>query len=398
MKGLKYLDIIVNGILNHESILKIYLIRKQKEAESNYFVSELEFIKRCNDMVLLLEYDIENQYMQRRTELYQTVELLKSKNKPFEKELELAKRLSKDNFHLQLAPFTKNKFKGEIWYNQIISLKKNLFEISIQNIKFDVELRDLDIDNYLNFVFNYKSISRESKKNAVLKLIEYSKIKKSIINYRICIDYVFNQLSFWKEPTEKEIKSFEELRIKSSEKMFNLFRNHSKRSPKPKEILEKEYENAVVNRLSKEPYLETTSDLIKGNSPKDLKILAIVIGKIDFIKTLNNIKSDKKTDKPIINELTLKEIALKCYYEGKILNRENAKNELEGTKYNSSDKLYSYFTKWSNNTDRRAYPDNNLKLHNKIKNFENVIKLLPLNNRDNAINDLNILKEYLTKY
>jgi hypothetical protein len=32
MKEVQYLDIILGGILNHESLLNSYLIRKQKEA------------------------------------------------------------------------------------------------------------------------------------------------------------------------------------------------------------------------------------------------------------------------------------------------------------------------------------------------------------------------------
>jgi hypothetical protein len=392
MKEIQYLDIILIGLLKNERLLKNYLIRKQKEAENINFVSDTEFIQKCNDTVSLLENNIETQYLEKRNKLYQTVESLKSKNKPFEEELKLAEKLSKDSFYVQLSPFTKDKFKGEIWYNQIKSIKKYLDEISNQNFKFDVELRDLDIDNYLNFIFSQKSISRKSKENAVKALMKENKQEKTNSSSEIWNDYVFNQQNYWEEVTEVERELFDELRLKSLEELKSSFENFIKGSPKPRITLEKEFEAAVFDRLSKEPYQETTLNLINAILPKDLNKLAIVIGKLDFIKAL------QKPEKPEIKGLTLTQIALKCFYEGKVLNRENAKKELEGTKHSSGDKLYYHFSKWSNNTDRRACPDGKQKLRNKIKDIECVIEKLPSTNRVDAIKDLNILQEHLNKY
>lgn len=208
----------------------------------------------------------------------------------------------------------------------------------------------------------------------------------------------FFQQNYWKELTEEDEKSFGELRTKSLLEMNALFESYIKGSPKPRVNLEKEFEIAIINRLSEEPFIETTANFMEGLMPKDLNKLAIVIGKLDFIKKSPKPKVIEVIEEARKKELTLSAIALKCYYEGKILNRENAIKELEGTKHNSSDKLYAHFSKWSNNTDRRAYPESKLKLKNKIELFEKVIESLSLTNRANAIKDLNILKEYLTKY
>ena len=56
-------------------------------------------------------------------------------------------------------------------------------------------------------------------------------------------------------------------------------------------------EAAVFDRLSKEPYQETTLNLINGILPKDLNQLAIVVGKLDFTKTLNEPKAVKIPEK-----------------------------------------------------------------------------------------------------
>lgn len=110
MAELQYLDIILSGYFSDERLLKKYLIRKQKELKRKNFVSKKEFIQRCQNIIIQFETDIENQYTKRRNELYQTVNLLKSENKPFEKELELTKNLSKDNLYIQLSSLTSDKW------------------------------------------------------------------------------------------------------------------------------------------------------------------------------------------------------------------------------------------------------------------------------------------------
>lgn len=390
MAEIQYLDIILSGYFSDESLFKKYLIRKQKELKRKNFVSKTEFFQRCLNTITLFENDIENQFRIKRSELYQLVNLLKSESKPFEKELELAKNLRKEKFHTQLSTLTSDKHKGELWYSQIQFMKKCIEEIINPKVKINIAIKDLDIENYLNFVFTYKSISRKSKKNAVLKLMEDGKLEKTFSNYRILIDYVFNQQNYWKESTEEEKKQFENWRRESLTKMMALFDNYSTGNPKPKAILEEEFEKAIIDMLCEQPFQETFSNFLDRNFPKDLKKLAIVIGKLDFIKTFQ--KSELENQAP---PLTLKQIALKCFYEGKILNRENAKKELEGTKFKSNDKLYAHFTKWSNKTDRRADPESKQKLANKIEDFERVIDLLPLTKRKDIIDDLTVLKKYL---
>ena len=279
MAELQYIDMILNGFFTDERLFKSYLIRKQKEVKRENFVTESEFIKRCCNVILLFENDIENQYLERK------------------EESEFIEKPSRENFYIQLSSFTDEKFKGELWHSQIQFIKKCIDEIKNHNTTIEIAIKDIDIDNYLNFIFLHKSISRESKKNAILKLMEDAKSEKTISNYRIWIDYVFNQQNYWIEPTEEERKLFDELRVKSSEQEKSLFESYSKGSPKPRVDLIKEFEAVIINRLSKEPLQKTTSDFMEGLLPKDLNILAAVIGKLDFIKSFQLTKAEKYPEK-----------------------------------------------------------------------------------------------------
>jgi hypothetical protein len=398
MKEIQYLDLILNGILKNERFLKNYIIRKQKEAENKNFISEAEFFENCHETVSFLENKFEAQFIEKRRKMHDSIELLKKSNKPFKEEMDLVESFKLERLNINLSEITNGKYKDDLWYSQIKLLRENIFEIIIKKHITTFEIKDLDIYNYLDFVFSKKSISRESKKKAVLNLMDGSNQEKIISNFRIWIDYVFNQQNYWKELTEVDKKSFEELRTKSLEEMNALFENYIKGSPKPRVVLKKEFEITIIERLCKEPFQETTSDLMEGCLPKDINKLAIVIGKLDFIIKSHKPKIIKVREEPYKKELSLKAIALKCFYEKKVLNRESAKKELEGTSYISNDKLYTHFSKWSNNTDRKAYPESKLKLKNKIEIFEIVIESLSPKNRENAIKDLNILKGYLTKY
>ena len=98
------------------------------------------------------------------------------------------------------------------------------------------------------------------------------------------------------------------------------------------------------------------------------------------------------------NNLTISGLALKYFYEGIFINRESANKYLEGTEYTSGDKLYNEFIKWSDYSDRKSDPESLIKLKNKIKLFETVIDLLPEDKKGKAIDELIILKSFISKY
>ena len=317
MKNFQFLEIIIDGILKNELHLKNYLIRKQKEAENKNYFSEIEFYQKCSAVITQLESNIELQFTDRKKKLQQTIELLKSKNNPFKKELKASENLSLDSFYINLYIYTKGKYEGELWLNQINYIKKCIDEIHSQKFKITTEIKDLDIDKYLNFIFSKKAISSKNKENAVVILMNENNQESTEENYQIWRDYVFNQQKYWKTLTKKDKKSFEELRTMSLNETNTLFEKYIKGSPKPTINLEKEFEAAILKRLAEEPFLKTTYEFIQGLLPQDINKLAIIIGKLDFIKNLKNQKEK------ILPE---KWYALLYWFELKVSGNEPPKN------------------------------------------------------------------------
>ena len=317
MKNFQFLEIIIDGILKNELHLKNYLIRKQKEAENKNYFSEIEFYQKCSAVITKLESNIELQFTDRKKKLQQTIELLKSKNNPFKKELKASENLSLDSFYINLSIYTKGKYEGELWLSQINYIKKCIDEIHSQKFKITTEIKDLDIDKYLNFIFSKKAISSKNKENAVVILMNENNQESTEENYQIWRDYVFNQQKYWKTLTKKDKKSFEELRTMSLNETNTLFEKYIKGSPKPTINLEKEFEAAILKRLAEEPFLKTTYEFIQGLLPQDINKLAIIIGKLDFIKNLKNQKEK------ILPE---KWYALLYWFELKVSGNEPPKN------------------------------------------------------------------------
>ncbi len=141
MKNFQFLEIIIDGILKNELHLKNYLIRKQKEAENKNYFSEIEFYQKCSAVITQLESNIELQFTDRKKKLQQTIELLKSKNNPFKKELKASENLSLDSFYINLSIYTKGKYEGELWLSQINYIKNVLMKFTVKNLKSQQRLK-----------------------------------------------------------------------------------------------------------------------------------------------------------------------------------------------------------------------------------------------------------------
>jgi ribosomal protein S17 len=237
MTNILFIDILLNGFFDDASLLKEYLIRNQKNAEKETFITQQEFYERCHNVITIFENKIDYIFFTRQNDLYMIADLRESENKPFEKFIVEAEELSKKSFSLNLLTLTNGRFIGKLTFDDIQYIKNILNEITL--------------------------------------------------------------------------------------------------------------------------------------------------------------KTEEKSQE---NKLTISEIALKCFYEGKVINRENAKSYLVGTKYTSGERLYNKFIKWSNNTDRKAYPESKVKLRNKIESFEKVIALLPEDKNGKAIDELKILNSFISKY
>lgn len=86
------------------------------------------------------------------------------------------------------------------------------------------------------------------------------------------------------------------------------------------------------------------------------------------------------------NKLTVDQLALKMVYEGVTM----------VTREKYGDDLYNKFSHWSKRANRTANDGTDRQLNNKIERFEKVIEALSPEDKQQAINEVKILKSYLT--
>ena len=108
-----------------------------------------------------------------------------------------------------------------------------------------------------------------------------------------------------------------------------------------------------------------------------------------------------RTDTKQQPKLKIKQIALKYFYEGLQITRENGNEIAKKYGHTSGEKLFQQFTFYSSTTNRKAKPDlcTAKKLKNKIELIESVIELLPLEKQARAKDEVSILnKLYEAEY
>lgn len=112
---------------------------------------------------------------------------------------------------------------------------------------------------------------------------------------------------------------------------------------------------------------------------------------IDEITPLLKTDISDKDKKP---ELTISQVALKLFYEGVNVTRDNCNELIKKYGYNSGDKLYNEYSFFSSTSNRKGNPDppTKLRFQNKIKLFEGVIEVLNQDKKQRAIDELTIIK------
>jgi hypothetical protein len=104
--------------------------------------------------------------------------------------------------------------------------------------------------------------------------------------------------------------------------------------------------------------------------------------------------------KPTIKKgkgLTIDQIALKLVFENVDVTLENADGIISKFGWTSGKKLYQQYNFYSKSVNRKAIPDTKKTFENKIRLFEFVIDLLPLDKQERAKDELKILQNLYNK-
>lgn len=268
--------------------------------------------------------------------------------------------------------FTKNVPK-EI--NNIFEEFENIIPIVIEYSEaeyFDFENNKFLTENYIEFLTNNKIIDNHFQYFAEL-------IKKTILmqleksNSIELVTYFESQKIFLKEFTPNKRKK----EIYNSYLFYNI-------ASGDKDILNSNYKLSIYEKklieLVYEKYLIAYKNLEK---------------EIFEIYLMFNIKQTKTETKT--NKLKVKQIALIHVYEGKEITRGNAVAIAAKHGYNSESSgegLFQDFTFYRSTANRKGKPTpfTPKRLKNKIELFESVINHLSDNNKQRAIDEINILK------
>lgn len=139
--------------------------------------------------------------------------------------------------------------------------------------------------------------------------------------------------------------------------------------------------------------LSVTKGLITGNLPYPelIQIKLAILKAYQKTQVKDTLPDEKVKDG---KKLSFHQIALKLFYEGEPVTEENANDIISKYGWKSGKKLYQYFNFYSKRVNRKAIPDSKKKLENKIELFEFVIDLLPLEKKEQAKDELQILENH----
>lgn len=116
----------LTGYFKNPDLLKLYLIRKHKEAEKNHNYSLIEFYDNCNAVLESLKQKFLNLYNERKNELY----LIQSKQKTEKRDTSAIERdietLNISDFGIPLLPITNHQFTGHLHYSDIVFIENTI--------------------------------------------------------------------------------------------------------------------------------------------------------------------------------------------------------------------------------------------------------------------------------
>lgn len=147
---LNFIEIVINGYINHRKYLPTYYLRQLKQAQTNHHYNPDEFLSRCADVCNQLEKNITDQVRERRFELYDMLAAAEEGIITFkgnsglthEQKMEETKTycleelkpssqpdtVGSATYNVQLTYFTNHRFRGILYYEDIIKVSRALLE------------------------------------------------------------------------------------------------------------------------------------------------------------------------------------------------------------------------------------------------------------------------------
>lgn len=116
-----YIEVVLNGLIQHRSYLTDYIFRESKKAESQ-FIDNLEFYNRLMEALDFFFTDIDKQYFERIKELAIIKQILEKNGE--QTDVLLDQKTEKANYSVLLHSITHGKYRGHLWYADLVYFKK----------------------------------------------------------------------------------------------------------------------------------------------------------------------------------------------------------------------------------------------------------------------------------
>ncbi|OBY67560.1 hypothetical protein LPB301_01075 [Polaribacter reichenbachii] len=331
----------LTGYYKNPELLKLYLIRKHKEAEKKHNFSLIEFYDNCNNTLEHFKQKFLSLYNERKKELYLIISLRKKENKFFndiERDIET---LNINGFGIPLAPITNHQFTGHLYHSDIEFIENTIklifvcidenkdysaqcnegnffysgyenelytgrqyFEkiyLSKGNLKFPINFPDLipkyydlALAEYLKNEKNIASLFFDAK----LVTIEFlkSELKKIETLQNGIEDFIDKNKSGTFNAKREQLKYCKRYSLYLSEKFKDLEKTEFE---KPQQKETKNLEHFIINIENKQSFIKDLKETFPTEKGKSIKAV------IDLLVSDNIIIYGTKEFKQLYNQLRL---------------------------------------------------------------------------------------------
>ena len=193
MKKFNYLEILFTGLEENANDIKEFIIRHQKLAKRDNFITSESFYLNMSAKISDLKSKIENIFYNRQNDLNMALDFRKANNgntKVIEDQLNSMKL---NDFGLNILTLSKGTFKGHLRYSELQYLGEIIKETSIKIVdekqKIETNKPDEVKSIYSLNENNFDNVEPQKVVNHFYKLVENGYITQS--NFNLFIEIVF---------------------------------------------------------------------------------------------------------------------------------------------------------------------------------------------------------------
>lgn len=209
-----YLNLVLAGYYESSQFFSDYLIREQKKAERDDFIEDVEFFKKCDEIVSVFKLELDKSLNERKKDLERAISIEKEtgNSENLKNIMQELQALSLDNFTVHLHSISKGDFSGHLWNEQVIYIEncitnagRYIHYLKCKRCEFiimnDYKLTEYDTlyENLISYKFSFsfikKKLSQEESiefANKFLDFLSRLEQKQSLSKHKLLINVISN--------------------------------------------------------------------------------------------------------------------------------------------------------------------------------------------------------------